>query len=82
VVAVLGYTKEEIAAAVKEMYTVVATEPLRPLHFPVGAEACRAVGYPEELLVGIPAEALASFAGVGCPFHGHLEKPLVDEGWT
>lgn len=71
-VAVLGYSKEQIAVAVKDMYTVVATDPTSPLHFPVGAEACRTVGYPEELLVGVPAEALGSFAGVGCPFHGEV----------
>jgi SAM-dependent methyltransferase len=67
-VAILGFTRERIIAAVKEMYTDVATAPERPYHFPVGRAACRAVGYSEALLEGIPEEALASFAGVGCPF--------------
>lgn len=71
-VAVLGYTKEQITQAVKEMYTVVATEPASPLHFPVGARACRLVGYTDELLRDVPAEALESFAGVGCPFRADV----------
>ncbi|HEU0199456.1 MAG TPA: MerC family mercury resistance protein [Burkholderiaceae bacterium] len=67
-VAILGFTRERVIAAVKEMYTDVATAPERPYHFPVGRAACRAVGYSEALLEGIAEEALASFAGVGCPF--------------
>src|SRR5205823_13135464 len=35
------------------------------LHFEVGRELALRVGYPSELLDAIPAEALASFAGVG-----------------
>jgi arsenite methyltransferase len=67
-VAILGFTRERVLAAVKEMYTDVATAPQRPYHFPVGRAACLAVGYSEALLEGIAEEALASFAGVGCPF--------------
>jgi len=67
-VAILGFSREKVIAAVQEMYAAVATSPDRPFHFPVGREACRQVGYPEEALDGLPAAALASFAGVGYPF--------------
>jgi arsenite methyltransferase len=74
-VAILGFTRERVIAAVKDMYTAVATAPERPYHFPVGRAACLAVGYAESDLAGVPAEALASFAGVGCPFRAHAIRP-------
>ena len=74
-VAVLGYSKEEIRIAVKDMYTVVANRPTAPIHFPVGAKACKLAGYSEEQIAGIPAEALESFAGVGCPFRAEVIRP-------
>jgi arsenite methyltransferase len=67
-VAIFGFTREKVIAAVRDMYTAVAVTPDRPFHFPVGREACLQVGYPAELLAGLPEEALLSFAGVGCPF--------------
>ncbi|HXF65750.1 MAG TPA: methyltransferase domain-containing protein, partial [Burkholderiales bacterium] len=67
-VAIFGFTREKVIAAVQEMYSAVAATPQRPFHFPVGREACLQVGYPAELLAGVPEEALRSFAGVGCPF--------------
>lgn len=75
-VAVLGYSKEQIAEAVKAMYTEVATAPDSPFHFPVGAEAARLAGYDEALLGGLPVSALNSFAGVGCPFRAGV----IEEG--
>jgi arsenite methyltransferase len=68
VVAIFGFTPERIIAAVQEMYEAVATAPGRPFHFPVGRDACLAVGYPEAALEAVPEEALRSFAGVGYPF--------------
>jgi hypothetical protein len=62
--AILGLSREKVIAAVRDMYTAVATAPDRPFHFPVGREACRQVGYPGEMLDGLPAVALDSFAGV------------------
>ncbi len=74
-VAIAGFSREKVIAAVQEMYTAVATTPDRGFHFPVGPEACRKLGYPPELLEGVPAEAVASFAGVGCPFRvGAIRK--------
>lgn len=67
-VAILGFSRERILSAVRDMYTDVANAPAGPFHFPVGREACRAVGYLDEAVDGLPATAVASFAGVGCPF--------------
>lgn len=67
-VAILGFSREKVIAAVKDMYTAVATAPRRGFHFPVGRDACLAVGYPQAALEALPPEALESFAGVGCPF--------------
>jgi arsenite methyltransferase len=67
-VAIFGFTREKVIAAVQDMYTAVATTPERPFHFPVGREACLKVGYPEASLEGLPEEGLRSFAGVACPF--------------
>ena len=74
-VAILGFTRERVIAAVQEMYTAVATAPERPYHFPVGRSACLAVGYVEADLEGVPSETLASFAGVGCPFRVGAIRP-------
>jgi SAM-dependent methyltransferase len=73
--AILGFSREQILAAVKDMYTAVATAPTEPYHFPVGREACRAVGYPDEVLAGLPDEAVDSFAGVGYPFRAGAIGP-------
>jgi SAM-dependent methyltransferase len=73
--AILGFSRDKIIAAVRDMYTDVANAPERPYHFPVGRAACRAVGYPEALLEGLPEQAVASFAGVGCPFRAGSIRP-------
>jgi arsenite methyltransferase len=54
-----------LEAQVKDMYRQVAREQEAALHFEVGRPLALRVGYPGELLDSIPAEALASFAGVG-----------------
>ena len=74
-VAIFGFTREKVIAAVQEMYTAVALTPERPFHFPVGREACLKVGYPAALLDGLPEEALQSFAGVACPFRAGAIGP-------
>jgi ubiquinone/menaquinone biosynthesis C-methylase UbiE len=74
-VAILGFSREKVIAAVKDMYTAVATAPRRGFHFPVGRDACLTVGYPSEVLEALPAEALESFAGVGYPFRAALIRP-------
>jgi arsenite methyltransferase len=58
------------------MYRQVAEEADAELHFETGRELAERLGYPTELLDQIPAEALASFAGVGY----HLDLASVGEG--
>jgi SAM-dependent methyltransferase len=71
-VAIFGFTRDKVIAAVQDMYTAVANTPERRFHFPVGREACLQVGYPAEMPEGLAEEALRSFAGVGCPFHAEV----------
>jgi arsenite methyltransferase len=59
---------QRLEAEVKQMYRHVAREEDAELHFEVGRGLALDLGYPEELLDAIPAEALASFAGVGYHF--------------
>ncbi len=82
-VAILGYSREQIFSAVKDMYTAVAEAPASPFHFPVGPSACRTLGYPAEQLDRLPPPLLESFAGVGYPFRGDALQPgdtTVDVG--
>jgi arsenite methyltransferase len=67
-VVITNENREVILDAVRRMYTAVAREPEQGFHFPTGRPACEFEGYPAELLDPLPAEALASFAGVGFPF--------------
>ena len=68
--------REVLEAQVKEMYRQVAREQEAALHFEVGRPLAVRVGYPSELLDAIPAEALASFAGVGY----HLDLAALAPG--
>lgn len=74
-VAVLGYSREQIFEAVTDMYTAVAREPEGPYHFPLGEAAGRALGYADADLAGLPAAVRAAFAGVGNPFRGDAVRP-------
>jgi arsenite methyltransferase len=62
-----------LEAKVKEMYGQVAREEEAELHFEVGRPLAEHLGYPRELLDATPAEALASFAGVGY----HLDQAAL-----
>src|SRR5436190_3529831 len=57
-----------LESEVKEMYRHVAREEEAELHFEVGPALALRLGYPPDLLDAVPAEALASFAGVGYHF--------------
>src|SRR5438876_8712125 len=59
---------EQLEAEVKEMYRHVAREEEAELHFEVGRDLALHLGYPQDVLEAVPAEALASFAGVGYYF--------------
>ncbi|WEX08653.1 MerC family mercury resistance protein [Chelativorans sp. AA-79] len=67
-VAILGFSKEQITEAVRAMYGSVADDPNQGFHFPVGRPAALAVSYPEEELDRLPQAAVDRFAGVGYPF--------------
>lgn len=67
-VAILSRQREAILAAVRAMYSAVATRPSAGFHFPVGRAACDWVGYPNEFIGALVPQAVESFAGVGCPF--------------
>lgn len=71
-VAFTSLDREHIIEAVQAMYTDVARAPDRGYHFPVGREACLALGYAAEWLDSIPATAVESFAGVACPVQGDV----------
>ena len=67
---------ERLAAEVKDMYRHVARGEETELHFEVGRNLAEHLGYAGELLDAIPAEALASFAGVG----HHLDLAELQPG--
>jgi SAM-dependent methyltransferase len=67
---------ERLEAEVKAMYRKVARGDDAELHFEVGRALAEHLGYPGELLDAIPAEALASFAGVG----HHLDLAALRPG--
>ena len=68
--------RDVLEAQVKDMYRHVAREQEAQLHFAVGRELALRLGYPGDLLDAIPAEALASFAGVGY----HLDLAALAPG--
>ncbi|WP_412542971.1 methyltransferase domain-containing protein [Longispora sp. K20-0274] len=55
----------ELVRQIKVLYRQVALDPSVDFHFPVGRPVAEQLGYPADLLDRVPAEALASFAGVG-----------------
>jgi SAM-dependent methyltransferase len=65
-----------LTTAVREMYRHVAREDDAQLHFEVGRGVAEHLGYPGWLLDALPAEAVASFAGVG----HHLDLAALQPG--
>jgi SAM-dependent methyltransferase len=55
----------ELREHVREMYRDVARDPGGDFHFETGRPLAERLGYPAAWLDAVPAEALASFAGVG-----------------
>jgi len=55
----------ELVRQIKALYRQVAQQPAAAFHFPLGRPLAERLGYPAELLDAVPAQALASFAGVG-----------------
>lgn len=71
-VAILGYSREQIIDAVQSMYTAVADQPWSEFHFPVGRDACGVLGYADAHLDALPEHVVDSFAGVGYPMRADL----------
>src|SRR3954452_13648151 len=67
---------DELESRVKEMYRQVADEADAELHFETGRGLAERLGYPAEVLDGVPAEAIDSFAGVGY----HFDLASLGEG--
>jgi arsenite methyltransferase len=67
---------QRLEAEIKAMYRQVARAQAADLHFEIGRGLAERLGYPSWLLDAIPAEALASFAGVG----HHLDLALLQPG--
>jgi arsenite methyltransferase len=74
-VAVLGFSKDEIRQAVTDMYSLVADNPDSPQHFPIGRDASLLVGYPALQVDQLPRAVIESFAGVGFPFRAGVIQP-------
>ena len=56
----------DLERRVKDMYRMVALRPQDSYHFEMGRSLAERLGYPSALLDRVPAEAIESFAGVGC----------------
>ena len=67
--------KPIVTRAVQSLYTEVATRPDKEYHFPLGLEALRYLGYPDENLRKLPSTATESFAGVGYPHAANAIRP-------
>jgi arsenite methyltransferase len=73
----------ELEAKVKEMYRDVATNPRGAFHFEMGRALAERLGYAPADLDWVPAESIASFAGVGHFFHLAALQPgevVIDFG--
>ena len=79
----VGLNLDELRAAIRAEYEVVALEPQRGFHFHTGWPLARKLGYADEWLAGIPQASIESFAGTGNPFSlGKLRRGerVVDVG--
>lgn len=59
---------EALRANVREKYSEVATNPDGAFHFHTGRSLAERLGYPSDIVESLPDQAIASFAGVDCPF--------------
>ena len=60
--------REQLRAAIREEYALVAKDPGHGFHFHTGRPLAMSLDYREEWLADVPEGALASFAGTGNPF--------------
>jgi SAM-dependent methyltransferase len=81
--AIDGLDRDELRRAIRDEYTMVATEPERGFHFHTGRPLAALLGYKTEWLDGIPESTIASLAGTGNPFALGVLHPgefVVDVG--
>ncbi|MGH9191191.1 MAG: methyltransferase domain-containing protein [Acidimicrobiales bacterium] len=64
----IGVDPEALRADVREKYRDVALHPDGEFHFHTGRPLAALLGYPAEVVDGLPDRAVESFAGVGNPF--------------
>lgn len=79
----VAFDPRELEAKVKDMYRAVAENPEGEFHFEMGRALAERLRYPPADLDRIPAQSIASFAGVGYYFHLAGLKPgetVVDFG--
>jgi SAM-dependent methyltransferase len=75
--------REVLRRAIAAKYTEVATNPEVGFHFHTGRPLALMLGYPSEVIDGLPPATVASFAGMGNPFlFGALQagEQVVDVG--
>lgn len=65
----VAFDTRDLEAKVKDMYRAVAEAPEGEFHFEMGRALAERLGYTGADLDRVPAEAIASFAGVGHYFH-------------
>ncbi|MCI0370685.1 MAG: methyltransferase domain-containing protein [candidate division NC10 bacterium] len=73
-----------LRSEIQKVYADVAHDPKKGYHFHTGREyAEKMLGYSTEWLDAVPAEVVASFAGVGCPLSlgpVHVGETVLDIG--
>jgi arsenite methyltransferase len=68
----------QLRSMVRDVYHEVATAPEREYHFETGRPLAERLGYQPDELDAVPADALASFAGVGY----HFDLAAIPHGAT
>jgi len=79
----LAVDPEVLRSQVRDKYRAVATDPHDHFHFHTGRPLTERLGYDQQVVRGLPDEAVESFAGVGNPFSTRRLAPgehVVDVG--
>jgi SAM-dependent methyltransferase len=80
---VAGLDVDALRSAIRDEYSLVASDPGQGFHFHTGRRLASILGYEERWLAGVPEATIASFAGTGNPFSLGELKPgekVVDVG--
>jgi arsenite methyltransferase len=82
-VGVVAVDRDELRRRISEKYREVALTPQIGFHFHTGRPLARMLGYSDEIIEGLPAGTVDSFAGTGNPYlFGDLEpgETVLDLG--